>query len=94
MKLNELKPAEGSTTAARRLGRGTGSGLGQGPLDDQCLIPFCDGLLDGGDGTVDFFADDDHGSTSQPSVRMVSRSRIIFSRMGPKYQGTSFFISF
>ena len=28
MKLNELKPAEGSTTAARRLGRGTGSGLG------------------------------------------------------------------
>ena len=29
MKLNELKPAEGSTTAARRLGRGTGSGLGK-----------------------------------------------------------------
>ena len=29
MKLFELKPAEGSTTAARRLGRGTGSGLGQ-----------------------------------------------------------------
>ena len=28
MKLNELKPAEGSTTAARRLGRGVGSGLG------------------------------------------------------------------
>ena len=29
MKLYELKPAEGSTTAARRLGRGTGSGLGK-----------------------------------------------------------------
>ena len=29
MKLFELKPAEGSTTAARRLGRGTGSGLGK-----------------------------------------------------------------
>ena len=29
MKLNELKPAEGSTTAKRRLGRGTGSGLGK-----------------------------------------------------------------
>ena len=29
MKLNELKPAEGSTTTARRLGRGTGSGLGK-----------------------------------------------------------------
>ncbi len=29
MKLNELKPAEGSTTAARRVGRGTGSGLGK-----------------------------------------------------------------
>ncbi|MBQ7885984.1 MAG: 50S ribosomal protein L15 [Clostridia bacterium] len=29
MKLNELKPAEGSTTAARRLGRCTGSGLGK-----------------------------------------------------------------
>ena len=29
MKLNELKPAEGSTTARRRLGRGTGSGLGK-----------------------------------------------------------------
>ena len=29
MKLNELKPAEGSTTSARRLGRGTGSGLGK-----------------------------------------------------------------
>ena len=29
MKLNELKPAEGSTTAARRLGRGAGSGLGK-----------------------------------------------------------------
>ena len=29
MKLNELKPAEGSTTAARCLGRGPGSGLGK-----------------------------------------------------------------
>ena len=29
MTLNALKPAEGSTTAARRLGRGTGSGLGK-----------------------------------------------------------------
>lgn len=29
MKLNELKPAKGSTTAPRRLGRGTGSGLGK-----------------------------------------------------------------
>ena len=29
MKLNELKPAAGSTTAPRRLGRGTGSGLGK-----------------------------------------------------------------
>ncbi len=29
MKLNELKPAEGSTTAPRRLGRGVGSGLGK-----------------------------------------------------------------
>ena len=29
MKLFELKPAEGSTTAPRRLGRGTGSGLGK-----------------------------------------------------------------
>ena len=29
MKLNELKPAEGSTNAARRLGRGVGSGLGK-----------------------------------------------------------------
>ena len=29
MKLFELKPAEGSTTAARRLGRGPGSGLGK-----------------------------------------------------------------
>ncbi len=29
MKLHELKPAKGSTTAAKRLGRGTGSGLGK-----------------------------------------------------------------
>ena len=29
MKLKELKPAKGSTTAPRRLGRGTGSGLGK-----------------------------------------------------------------
>ncbi|MEW5839144.1 MAG: 50S ribosomal protein L15 [Pseudomonadota bacterium] len=29
MKLNELKPAEGSKFAARRLGRGIGSGLGK-----------------------------------------------------------------
>ncbi len=28
MKLNNLKPAEGSTHSTRRLGRGTGSGLG------------------------------------------------------------------
>ena len=29
MKLNELKPAVGSTTAPKRLGRGVGSGLGK-----------------------------------------------------------------
>ena len=29
MKLHELKPAEGATTAQKRLGRGTGSGLGK-----------------------------------------------------------------
>ncbi len=29
MKLNELKPAPGSTTAPKRLGRGIGSGLGK-----------------------------------------------------------------
>ena len=29
MKLHELHPAEGSTTAAKRLGRGVGSGLGK-----------------------------------------------------------------
>ena len=29
MKLHELHPAEGSTTAAQRLGRGVGSGLGK-----------------------------------------------------------------
>ena len=29
MKLHELKPAEGATTAAKRLGRGIGSGLGK-----------------------------------------------------------------
>lgn len=29
MKLHELHPAEGSTTAAKRLGRGMGSGLGK-----------------------------------------------------------------
>ena len=29
MKLNELKPAVGSTTAPRRVGRGVGSGLGK-----------------------------------------------------------------
>ena len=29
MKLHELAPAEGSTTAAKRLGRGVGSGLGK-----------------------------------------------------------------
>lgn len=29
MKLHELKPAPGSTTAAKRLGRGIGSGLGK-----------------------------------------------------------------
>lgn len=29
MKLHELKPAEGSTTAPKRLGRGVGSGLGK-----------------------------------------------------------------
>ena len=29
MKLHELQPAAGSTTAARRLGRGVGSGLGK-----------------------------------------------------------------
>lgn len=29
MKLNELRPAPGSTTAPKRLGRGTGSGLGK-----------------------------------------------------------------
>ena len=28
MKLNSLKPANGSTHARRRIGRGTGSGLG------------------------------------------------------------------
>ena len=28
MKLHNLKPAEGSTHSRRRLGRGTGSGLG------------------------------------------------------------------
>jgi len=29
MKLNELKPTEGSTSAVKRVGRGTGSGLGK-----------------------------------------------------------------
>lgn len=29
MKLHELKPAEGATSASKRLGRGTGSGLGK-----------------------------------------------------------------
>ena len=29
MKLHDLKPAEGATTARKRLGRGTGSGLGK-----------------------------------------------------------------
>jgi large subunit ribosomal protein L15 len=29
MKLHELKPAPGSTTAPKRLGRGVGSGLGK-----------------------------------------------------------------
>ena len=29
MKLHDLKPAEGATTAPKRLGRGTGSGLGK-----------------------------------------------------------------
>ena len=29
MKLHDLKPAEGATTAVKRLGRGTGSGLGK-----------------------------------------------------------------
>ena len=29
MKLHDLKPAEGATTAAKRLGRGIGSGLGK-----------------------------------------------------------------
>ena len=29
MKLHELHPAEGSTTAQKRLGRGAGSGLGK-----------------------------------------------------------------
>ncbi|MGI6169663.1 MAG: 50S ribosomal protein L15, partial [Christensenellales bacterium] len=29
MKLHELKPAEGATRPAKRLGRGTGSGLGK-----------------------------------------------------------------
>lgn len=29
MKLHELQPAAGSTTAAKRLGRGVGSGLGK-----------------------------------------------------------------
>ena len=29
MKLHELKPAFGSTTAPKRLGRGVGSGLGK-----------------------------------------------------------------
>jgi large subunit ribosomal protein L15 len=29
MKLNELRPAEGSTAAKKRVGRGTGSGLGK-----------------------------------------------------------------
>ena len=29
MKLHELAPAAGSTTAAKRLGRGVGSGLGK-----------------------------------------------------------------
>ena len=29
MKLHELKPAIGSTTAPKRLGRGVGSGLGK-----------------------------------------------------------------
>ena len=29
MKLHELHPAEGSTTTAKRLGRGVGSGLGK-----------------------------------------------------------------
>ena len=29
MKLNDLRPAEGSTTAEKRLGRGVGSGLGK-----------------------------------------------------------------
>ena len=29
MKLHDLKPAEGATTAPKRLGRGVGSGLGK-----------------------------------------------------------------
>ena len=29
MKLHELKPAEGSTSARRRVGRGLGSGMGK-----------------------------------------------------------------
>ena len=29
MKLHDLKPAEGATTARKRLGRGVGSGLGK-----------------------------------------------------------------
>ena len=29
MKLHELKPAEGATSARKRLGRGIGSGLGK-----------------------------------------------------------------
>ena len=63
-------------------------------LYDQRLVFIRDGLPDRGDRTVYFFTNNDHRATSQPSVRMVSSRRIIFSRMGPKYQGTSFIISF
>ena len=43
MKLHELQPAVGSTTAPKRLGRGVGSGLGkdlrQGPQGRQGGVP-------------------------------------------------------
>ena len=37
MKLHELKPAAGSKKAPKRVGRGTGSGLGRNAVGDNLL---------------------------------------------------------
>ena len=43
MRIHTLRPAEGAVTPAKRLGRGTGSGLGK---TENLLRPLCSGTTE------------------------------------------------